>query len=133
VDLQTATPGQELLAELIQSGHFEAHLRRMRRIYRGRRVALLEALAHELGTLAVTGRSDAGLYLRIVLAQGLDEEVIAREASARGVAVYPARPYYQRPPARPGLILGYAALDEAGIREGIRRLRQAIDAAGSLR
>lgn len=128
VDLQTATPGQELLAELIQGGHFEAHLRRMRRVYRGRWTALLEALARELGPLVEAGPSDAGLYLRIVLAEGLDEEAVTREAAARGVAVYPARPYYQRPMAQPGLILGYAALDEAGIQEGIRRLRLAIDA-----
>jgi GntR family transcriptional regulator/MocR family aminotransferase len=129
VDLQTATPGQELLAELIQTGHFEAHLRRMRRVYRGRRAALLEALAQELGPCAEAGSSDAGLYLRIVLAEGLDEDTVTREAAARGVGVYPARPYYQRVPARPGLILGYAALDETGIREGIRRLRLAVDAA----
>jgi len=131
VDLQTATPGQELLAELIQTGHFEAHLRRMRRVYRGRRTALLEALARELGPLAAPGPSDAGLYLRLVLAEGLDEEAVAQEAAARGVAVYPAGPYFARPVAQPGLILGYAALDEAGIAEGIRRLRLAIEAMQS--
>jgi len=127
LDLQTATPGQEMLTQLIDSGQFEAHLRRMRRVYRGRRAALLEALAHELGDLAEPGPSEAGLYLRILLADGLDEESVARRAAGLGVAVYPARPYFARPPARPGLILGYAALDEAGIAEGIRRLRQAID------
>lgn len=128
LDLQTATPGQEILAELIQSGQFEAHLRRMRRVYRGRRAALLEALDRELGALATPGPSDAGLYLRLVLAEGLDEEAVAHRAAELGVAVYPATPYYARPVARPGLILGYAALDEAGIAEGIRRLRFAIDA-----
>jgi GntR family transcriptional regulator/MocR family aminotransferase len=128
LDLQTATPGQEMLAELILSGQFEAHLRRMRRVYRGRRAALLAALDRELAPLATPGPSDAGLYLRIVLAEGLDEEAVARRAAELGVAVYPAGPYYARPVARPGLILGYAALDEAGIAEGIRRLRQAIDA-----
>lgn len=128
LDLQTATPGQEMLAELIQSGQFEAHLRRMRRVYRGRRAALLEALDRELGPLATPGPNDAGLYLRLVLADGLDEEAVARRAAELGVAVYPAGPYYARPVARPGLILGYAAVDEAGIAEGIRRLRLAIDA-----
>jgi GntR family transcriptional regulator / MocR family aminotransferase len=68
------------------------------------------------------------LYLRIVLAPGLDDEAVARRAADLGVAVYPARPYFRHPPPRPGLILGYAALDEAGIEEGIRRLRRAIDA-----
>ena len=133
LDLQTATPGQEMLAELIQSGQFEAHLRRMRRVYRGRRAALLEALDRELGSLATPGPSDAGLYLRVVLAEGLDEEAVARRAAELGVAVYPAGPYFARPVARPGLILGYAALDEAGIAEGIRRLRLAIDAELAVR
>jgi GntR family transcriptional regulator/MocR family aminotransferase len=128
VDLQTATPGQEMLAELIQTGQFEAHLRRMRRVYRGRRTALLEAVARDLDDLATPGPSEAGLYLRLVLADGLDDDAVARRAGELGVGVYPARPYFARPPARPGLILGYAALDEAGIAEGIRRLRQAIDA-----
>jgi GntR family transcriptional regulator/MocR family aminotransferase len=106
IDLQTATPGQEMLAELIASGQFEAHLRRMRRVYRGRRAALLEALARDLDGLAEPGPSEAGLYLRIVLAPGLDDEAVARRAADLGVAVYPARPYFRRPPARPGLILG---------------------------
>jgi GntR family transcriptional regulator/MocR family aminotransferase len=128
VDLQTATPGQEMLAELILSGQFEAHLRRMRRVYRGRRAALLEALARELPDLAEPGPSEAGLYLRVVLAPGLSDEAVAERALALGVAVYPARPYFSRPPVRPGLILGYAALDEDGIAEGIRRLRRAIEA-----
>ena len=131
LDLQTATPGQEMLAELILSGQFEAHLRRMRRVYRGRRAALLEALERELGPLATPGPSDAGLYLRVVLADGLNEEAVARRAAEFGVGVYPAGPYYARPVERPGLILGYAALDEAGIAEGIRRLRLAIDAERS--
>jgi GntR family transcriptional regulator/MocR family aminotransferase len=131
VDLQTATPGQEMLAELIQSGQFEAHLRRLRRVYRGRRAALLEALARELPGLAEPGPSEAGLYLRVVLAPGLNDEEVAERALALGVAVYPARPYFARPRARPGLILGYAALDEAGIAEGVRRLRQAIDQTAS--
>ena len=57
LDLHTATAGQEALAELMQSGQFEAHLRRMRRLYRGRRTALLDALARDLQGLATPGPS----------------------------------------------------------------------------
>jgi GntR family transcriptional regulator / MocR family aminotransferase len=127
MDLQTTTPGQEALAELIQSGHFEAHLRRMRRLYRGRRNALLDALARHLDGLATPGPSEAGLYLRIVFADGLAETAVAQRAATYGVAVYPAGPYFARTVERPGLILGYAALDEERIAEGIRRLRLAVD------
>ena len=127
LDLQTATPTQHVLAELMASGQFEAHLRRMRRLYRARRNALLEALGRELPGLATPGPSEAGLYLRIVLSRDLDEATIVKAAAARGVAVYSAAPYFSRPVEQPGLILGYASLDEAGIAEGIRRLRLAID------
>jgi GntR family transcriptional regulator / MocR family aminotransferase len=99
----------------------------MRRVYRGRRAALLEALERDLAGLATPGPSDAGLYLRIVLAEGLDEREVARRAAELGVAVYPAQPYFARAVARQGLVLGYAALDEAGIAEGVRRLWLAID------
>ena len=127
LDLQTATAGQEALAELMQSGQFEAHLRRMRRLYRARRAVLLDALARELPGLATPGPSEAGLYLHVVLAAGLDETTVAERAAARGVGVYPAGPYFVRPVERPGLVLGYSALTEDAIVEGIRRLRLAIE------
>jgi len=47
---------------------------------------------------------------------------------ARDVGVYPAAPFYARPPARAELLLGYASLGEVEIRTGIRRLREALDA-----
>jgi len=127
LDLQTATPAQHIVAELMASGQFEAHLRRMRRLYRARRTALLETLGRELPGLATPGPSEAGLYLRITLAPGLNESAVVTTAAARGVAVYSAAPYFSGPVEQPGLILGYASLDEAGIAEGIRRLRLAID------
>jgi GntR family transcriptional regulator/MocR family aminotransferase len=45
----------------------------------------------------------------------------------RGVSVYPAAPFYAQPPPRAELLLGYAALGERSIRDGIRRLREALD------
>ena len=45
----------------------------------------------------------------------------------RGVGIYPAAPFYAEPPAHAELLLGYAALDEAQIRAGIRELRHALD------
>ncbi|MDP8921860.1 MAG: PLP-dependent aminotransferase family protein [Chloroflexota bacterium] len=125
-DLQTATPPQEALAQFIEAGQFEAHLRRMRRVYRARRAILLDALARELGGIAEPGPSEAGLYVLVRLAPGVDEMAVARRAAQLGVAVYPAAPYYAHLVDRPGLVLGYAALDEAQIAAGIRRLARAV-------
>lgn len=46
----------------------------------------------------------------------------------RGVGVYPAAPYYARPPEHLELLLGYAALGEEAIAEGVGRLAEAITA-----
>jgi GntR family transcriptional regulator/MocR family aminotransferase len=51
------------------------------------------------------------------------DAVIARAAQA-GVSVYSIAPAYTRPLTRAGLLFGYAALNEAEIRAGIRRLAE---------
>jgi GntR family transcriptional regulator/MocR family aminotransferase len=54
------------------------------------------------------------------------EAELRHACEARGVGIYPVRPYYARPPRRAGYVLGYAALSEADIEEGIRRLAEAL-------
>ena len=52
-----------------------------------------------------------------------------REACrTRGVAVYSANPAYLDPPAHAELLMGYGGLDPPAIREGVRRIRLALDA-----
>jgi DNA-binding transcriptional MocR family regulator len=43
------------------------------------------------------------------------------------VGLYPVRPYYTRPPPQAGYVLGYAALSEADIDEGMRRVAAALE------
>jgi GntR family transcriptional regulator/MocR family aminotransferase len=51
--------------------------------------------------------------------------LIARAARA-GVGIYSVAPFYAQPPRRAGLLFGYAALSEAEIRAGVRRLAEAL-------
>jgi len=43
-----------------------------------------------------------------------------------GVGVYPAAPYYLRPPERASLLMGYTGLNERAIEEGLRRLGREV-------
>ena len=91
---------------------------------------LLDAVASELGERARVRGASAGLHVLLELPK-LDARRTARlreECRRRGVGVYSAAPFYARPPSRVELLLGYAALDEKRIREGIKRLRRALDA-----
>lgn len=121
---------QEALARFIEDGHFERHLRRCRKLYATRRAALLDALTHRLGAQVIVEGRAAGLHVLAWLPEvspsGLER--VLEEAARRGVGVYPVTPYYLTPPPAAGLLLGYAGLDEAAIREGVRRLGQALAA-----
>jgi DNA-binding transcriptional MocR family regulator len=43
------------------------------------------------------------------------------------VGIYPIEPYFSRPPSQAGFLLGYAALPEDVIRDGIRKLAETLD------
>jgi GntR family transcriptional regulator/MocR family aminotransferase len=124
-DRQTATPDQQVLSDFIREGHFERHLRRMRRLYQRRRDVLLDALNRHFGELVRAGGHGAGLHLVAWLPDDWNDLAVTEHAAALGVAVLPLRPYYQGAQGKPGLMLGFAALDEPAIEEGIRRLAAA--------
>jgi len=128
----TGTPSLEqlALADFIAEGHLERHARRARTRAAARRAALLEALDAELGARASVHGASAGLHVLLELprVRARDVSRLRAECKKRGVGVYPASPFYLRPPAHAELLLGYAALDEAKIREGVRRLRRAVEA-----
>ena len=128
-DRQTATPDQQVLSDFIEEGHFERHLRRMRRLYQGRRDTLLAALDEHLGGIVTPGGDGAGLHLVAWLPSQWDADALARRAAGLGVATSPLTPYYEAGGGRPALMLGFAALDETRIVEGIKRLARAARSA----
>jgi GntR family transcriptional regulator/MocR family aminotransferase len=129
-DTGTATLEQLAFADFIAEGHLERHVRRARARVASRRRALVEALDRELGARARVLGASAGLHvlLRLEELPARDVRRLREACRERGVGVYPATPFYARPPARAELLLGYGSLRESAIREGVRRLREAIDA-----
>lgn len=117
---------QAALAEFMRAGDYERHIRKMRRLYRSRRDQLVASLTEAFGDRVDIGPRHGGLNLLVSFdVSGSDEEVALRAADA-GVGLRPASPYFLHPPKRPSFLLGFAALPEADIREGIRRLAGAL-------
>jgi GntR family transcriptional regulator/MocR family aminotransferase len=128
-DTGTATLEQLAFADFVAEGDLDRHVRRARRRHGLRRAALLEAMTDELGDRAEVVGADAGVHVLVRLRELSRAKGRALRAACRvrGVGVYPAAPFYSRPPRHAELLLGYAALDESAIREGVCRLRAAID------
>jgi GntR family transcriptional regulator / MocR family aminotransferase len=127
-DLGVPVLDQLALAELIERGELDRHLRRLRPRYRRRRDALVGALTAGRGDLAVEGVA-AGLHVAVGLPPQLTEAAAVAAAAARGVAVATVGEHAVAP-RPPALVLGYARLPEAGLRAAARALLLALDDAG---
>ena len=116
---------QLAFADFLDRGELDRHLRRMRPLYRRRRDALLAALRKHAPELEPAGIA-AGLHLVAYLPGGVDETAVVEAAARRGLAVYGLAPYRISCEGGPGLIFGYATLDERALAEGIEILAEAI-------
>jgi GntR family transcriptional regulator/MocR family aminotransferase len=116
-DLGNAALPQLVLARLMESGDLERHLRLLRRRHRGRRDAMIRAIATHLPAATVHGAA-AGLHLMITLPDAVDDLSLAAAALAEGVKVHPLS-WHSQHPGPPGLVLGYAARTTTEIADGI--------------
>jgi GntR family transcriptional regulator/MocR family aminotransferase len=123
-DLGAPVLEQVALADLIERGELDRHLRRMRPRYRRRRDALVGALLAGRDDLRIEGVA-AGLHVAVRLPPGVEEQAVVAAAAARGVAVGALGEHAVAPwPA--ALVLGYTRLPEAGLRAAARALLAAI-------
>lgn len=123
---------QLALAEFLRSGQFGLHLRRMRRLYRQRRDALVAALERELGDLASVHGGSAGMHLALRFADsaGLDDVAISARALRAGIVAPALSELAMGPRAQAwrGLLLGYAQVPVAQMAPLVARLGKVLRA-----
>ena len=135
VDRHAPSAPQRTLAALLESGVYERHVRRIRRMQHARQSALLASLQQHLaGRITVQGAA-SGLHV-VAWIEGFtsrQEGALVAAGLREGVQVHPLSPLYVADPhpskaSRPaGLVLGYALLTPAQIEQGVRRLSRALD------
>lgn len=117
---------QAVMAEFIAQGHFQRHIRRMRRAALSRRDALLEHWPSDVAGCAPMPRVDAGLHVKIDVDGPAREAQLVQLAEAAGVEINPLSGYWLTgSQASHGLVLGFAAVDEAAIEDAAKRLQRA--------
>ncbi|GAA6525455.1 PLP-dependent aminotransferase family protein [Intrasporangium sp. DVR] len=114
------------LADFIAEGHHAAHVRRASRVYRERRLRLLEHLAALDDVLEVVP-SVAGLHVCAhFVDQGVDDREVAATAARFGVRLEALSPRYLEQPPRAGLVMGIGTIEAAAIPDAVRRLARAL-------
>ncbi|MFL5803383.1 MAG: PLP-dependent aminotransferase family protein, partial [Roseiflexaceae bacterium] len=119
---------QAVLADFITEGHFARHVRRTRVLYAARQAALVDAAKSQLAGLLAVGPAEAGMHLVGYLPEGVDDHAAARRAAAYLVDAPALSAYALTPQQHGGLLLGYAAVSQAEIYAGVRRLATALRA-----
>ena len=125
-DVFSATLYQAVLTDFIREGHFARHIRRMRMLYMERRRALVKAIGAEMGDMLAVIGAEAGMHLTALLPPGMNDVAASRRAAQKGISATPLSACYLRPPARGGLILGYAGVNAHQIYDGTRKLKMCV-------
>lgn len=120
---------QLTLADFIRNGAFATHLRRMRNLYSKRKRYFADECRQMLGDWLDLPRSDGGLQMVATLKIDADDKDLLDAALKRSVRFMPLSTLYHHTPPRQGMVLGYAASDEAQIRHGLRQLEAVLQAA----
>lgn len=115
---------QLALARFMADGHYDRHLRRMRRLYAQRRRSLETLLA--TSALAKLPLIDAGggMHLVLGLPTGCDDRALSSQLNAAGIGSRALRHY--DPAGEPGLVLGFSGDDEAAQQRALAILQPRV-------
>lgn len=120
---------QNILAAFLKQGYFERHLNKMRRIYKAKHDLFLSLLKKESWVQKIYG-DYAGMHLLVEVKTQKSAARIVDQAKANGVRAYDLEEYRifgtKRREGAPTLLLGYGALEEDAMREGISILRRVV-------
>ena len=117
---------QNALAEFIDDGHFAAHIRKMTRIYCGRRNRLVQALAATAARALRITPPAGGMQLLVQLDSRRNDVAVAERLAEEGVTARPLSWHFTGETTGQGLFLGFAAWTEQEIDEGAEIIGRVI-------
>jgi GntR family transcriptional regulator / MocR family aminotransferase len=115
------------VAQMMEDGDFDAHVRRMFRLYEQRRTVFYECLRSELGHVLGIDQARGGLATWVRVERRISAEEWALRAYERGVHVQPGSLFsFDSRKKMPFLRLGFSRLNEHEIVDAIGRLKKAL-------
>jgi 2-aminoadipate transaminase len=125
-DLCTSTLTQYFVREYFAEGRWRQYVEDLVEIYRGRRDTMLEALREHFPAEATWTEPDGGLFIWATLPEYIDTGDLLAKALRADVAFVPGQAAYIDERGRNSMRLNFSGVDDAEIREGIRRIGAVI-------
>jgi GntR family transcriptional regulator/MocR family aminotransferase len=125
IDTQGDQVLEYAIAELLDDGEIQRHIRRVRREYHARRDTLVEALRSQLADDVTFAVPAGGIALWVRATKSADVDRWAARARDQGAVIVTAAAYALDGRPRPFMRLGFASLNSRELEEGVRRLAAA--------
>ena len=125
-DLHTNSFGQVMVYEYCRRGLLQPHIEEIIATYRERRDAMLAALERHFPEGVRWTKPEGGLFLWVILPEGVDSVELLKEAVEEKVAFVPGTAFYADGTGHNTLRLTFATASPEMIEEGIKRLGRAI-------
>ncbi|MFO7917693.1 MAG: PLP-dependent aminotransferase family protein [Anaerolineae bacterium] len=127
-DLHTNALAQTMAYEFMRRGWLPSQAQRIRDTYLARRNAMCAAIEEHFPEDVHYTRPEGGLFLWVILPEGVDTVELLQEAAEQKVAFVPGGPFYANGGGENTLRLSFASVPCDTIQEGIRRLGTVIRA-----
>jgi GntR family transcriptional regulator/MocR family aminotransferase len=120
---------QAVMAEFMAAGHFQRHIRRMRRAALSRRNTLLAGFPTGIAGIGSLPSVAAGLHFTVAVDSFAREQELIEKAASADVEINALSSYWlpdsqKNLDQRAGLVMGFAAVPEVDIIEALERLKK---------
>ncbi|TDF82648.1 PLP-dependent aminotransferase family protein [Pseudomonas sp. H9] len=126
MDGHTPQTLQLTLARFMDDGHYNAHVRAMRKLYAERRAVLLDAIGTHLNGIVTALHPPGGLQIPCLLHAGWSEADTLKQAASVGIQLSGLSRLYAGEAKQEGWLLGYSSLTAHEIESAVRRLAKAL-------
>jgi len=125
-DLHSSTINQMVMHAIVAE-RYDTQVEAARSLYRGRRDAMLAALAREMPAGVTWTQPEGGLFVWVTLPEGIDgAELLALAIASERVAFVPGAAFFANDAKKNTIRLNFSSPNEEQINEGIHRLARLV-------
>lgn len=117
---------QRVLARFMEDGAFYRHVRKMRRLYRGRREQFLTGIRERFDGMLTFQDHGAGMSVALRYSTPVDAAQVQENLQSAGLSCASLAKYYNGGGAKDGLLCGFCAFNEVEISEGLKQMEAAL-------
>ncbi|HEY3637819.1 MAG TPA: PLP-dependent aminotransferase family protein [Rhizomicrobium sp.] len=129
LDEYANVPNQIVLADFMNSGHLDDHLRRLASAYPERRTALVDAMEREIPDIVVPHKQTAGTHVVVTLLRHSEDEFVALSRE-NGIVVEGMNVFRLNKSDTAQVLFGFAAFNPTAIRSAVKAIRRATGGGG---